>query len=79
LNRNTKHAVQTKLSKLADLLIDNGTQEQLDIVEDILAFDLAYDESAEEIEKLKRENAELKSKLEWYDRVYGNIIMINNR
>jgi cell division protein FtsB len=79
MNKNTKSSILEKLDRLSEMLLDTGTQEQLDIVEDIAAFDLAYDNTDEELQNLKSENEKLKEKMALYEKAHGNVVFINNR
>lgn len=78
-NSKTKYLIIEKLTELSSTLLDNGTQEQLDIIEDIIAFDLAYDNESEHLEQLKRENESLKLENERYKHAYGGAIFMNGR
>lgn len=74
---NTLFNIEKKLGKLVDMLLDSNdpqAQEMLDIVEDIVAFDIAYDDSQQAYEKFQIENENLKDQITKLKRSYGNAI-----
>lgn len=66
-----------KLHKLGNMLLDNGTQEQLDLLEEIESDELHKIYS--QIDSLRLENERLKEELGKYKRIYDNAVIERTR